>query len=219
MEKQSNIEAVIFDFDGTLAILPINYDRMRKRLKALFSQFGIETDFRPLIDSISTALLKLQREGVASIDGIEKNAYAIIDYEELEAVKEAELAQGAGDIFHSLKERNIATVIVSRNGRKCINEFISKFNLPEPNLIVSREDSKKLKPHPEHIMVAMEQLKLQPHQLIIVGDSPDDIDAGKSLEIITALVGWSEYSQEQLNPDFVISDLSDLVGVIINEGT
>lgn len=214
MEKQSNIEAVIFDFDGTLAILPINYDRMRKRLKALFSQFGIETDFHPLLDSISRARIKLQRKGVTSIDGIEKKAYAIIDEEELEAVKVAKPAPGTKDILHSLKERNIATAIVSRNGRKCINEFISKFNLPEPNLIVSREDSKKLKPHPETIMMAMEQLKLQPQQLLIVGDSPNDIDAGKSLEIVTALVGWSRYSQEQLNPDFVISNLSDLVGLL-----
>ena len=216
MDKQENIKVVLFDFDGTLVFLPIDYDRMRSKLKELFSQFGIESDFYPLIDSISKALAELQRNGATKtcVEGVKRKAYAIIDYEELKAVEGAKLVKGTKDIFAFLKGKSINIAIVSRNGKKCINKAISKFNLPKPNLIVSREDSTKIKPAPEHLMVALEKLKLKPNRAIIVGDSFHDIDAGRSLGIPTVLVTHGRSEQEQLDGDYSIPDLLGVFNVL-----
>lgn len=216
MEKQDSIRAVLFDFDGTLATLPINYDRMRSKLKALFSPFGIRSDFHPLIDSISEALTELERNAATKsrVEQIKRKAYAIVAHEELEAVERAKLVEGAKDILAFLKVKSIKVAIVSRNGKKCIDKSISRFNLPKPNLIVSRENSTKLKPAPEHLMVALKKLKLQPGKVMIVGDSFHDINAGNSLGIPTILVTHGESKQEQPHADYSISNLLGMFDIL-----
>ncbi|MFC1952575.1 HAD family hydrolase [Chloroflexota bacterium] len=189
MEKQRDLKAVLFDFDGTLVHLPTNYPRMRDRLKKAFAQFNIHSDFHPLMESIELTLCELGEKAPPEVGRqIKEKAFAIIEEEELDAVENAQMADGAREVLLSLQNRCMAIAIVSRNGRNCIEKCFSKFNLPQSDLIVAREDVNKLKPHPEHFGVALERLGLEPAQVIIIGDSYHDTDGGKELGIETILV-------------------------------
>lgn len=215
MENHKDIKAVLFDFDGTLVFLSTDYDRMRSKLKELFLQFGIEPDFRPLIDSIEDSLLKLENNISKSlVKVIRERAYSIVDEEELKSIRNAELANGAKEVLSALKKNNKKIGIISRNGEKCINDCISRLNIAKPDLIVSRDDVDKLKPNPEHIMVALNKLKLKPAETIIVGDSYHDITGGRNLNIQTILIADGENKEDRLNPNYTISRLSEIFDIL-----
>lgn len=57
------------------------------------------------------------------------------------------------------------------------------------------------KPHPEPVLTAMAALNihLDPTRVLFVGDSPNDLRAGKSAGTKTAAVGWGPIDHRVLN--------------------
>lgn len=216
MEKQDNIKAVLFDFDGTLVFLPTDYDRMRSRLKELFLQFGINSDFQSIMDSIdhSISLLKGNTpEGL--LQEIREKAYNIIESEELEAVGEAEIAENTTDILRWLKDRGKKIAIITRNGGRCVKEAFDKFNLHSPDLVVSRDDVNKIKPDKEHVDFLLPKLNLRPEECIIVGDSIHDLELGRNANIPVVLVGYKHNAKGNLkDKQEVISSLLELKAIV-----
>ena len=54
--------------------------------------------------------------------------------------------------------------------------------------------------------------KIDGKDVVVIGDSPRDVEAGKELNTVTIAVATGFYSQEVLkesNPDFIFKDLSD----------
>ncbi len=210
------MKAVLFDFDGTLVYLLIDYASARRRLKKLFSQFGIESDFRPLIESINDSLLKLENRAPSfSVKGVKKKAHAILEDEELKSIENAKLAVGAREVLSFLKKNHVSIVIVSRNGRKCIEKCITKLNIPKPNLIVSRDDVTELKPSPKHITAALKKMNLRPSEAMLVGDTYHDIVGGKKSGICTVLISHDKkYKEKNIFPNHIIPSLSELYGYL-----
>ena len=213
------MKAVLFDFDETLVYLPIDYDNVKRRLKKLFLQFGIKSDFHPLIESINDSLLKLENHvSKLSASEIKKKAYAILEDEELKSIKNAKLVEGAKEVLSFLKENHVSIVVVSRNGRKCIEKSVMKLNIPQPDLIVSRDDVIELKPSPKHAIVALEKLNLRPSEALLVGDGYHDVALGKNSGIRTVLVKNKKYMRENILPDYVISNLPEIINIFVKEG-
>lgn len=211
------MKAVLFDFDGTLVYLPIDYASARRRLKELFSRFGVKSNFHPLLESIEDSLSELGNKGLpkTSVKEIRRKAYAIINDEERLSVKSARLVDQARETLAAIKEKRLKFAIVSRNGTECIKKCISKLDIPEPDLVVAREDIKKLKPDPQHLTVALKKLRLKPDEVIMVGDSRHDIAAGKGVGIMTVLFAPKKKRAEiELAPNHVISDLPDVLNLL-----
>ena len=150
------------------------------------------------------------------VEQVKGNALGIVQDEELKAVEVARLAQGAKEVLSVLKEGNIAIAIVSRNGIRCIQRCFSKFDLPNPDLIVAREATNELKPHPEHFRLALERLGVTPSEAVVIGDSHHDIDGGRKLGIETVLVAHGEdrMFERQAKPDLEIKRLSEILGLL-----
>jgi HAD superfamily hydrolase (TIGR01509 family) len=128
------------------------------------------------------------------------------------------LLPGAVKTLQTLRTMKLLTAIVSRRRRKIIHEELCKFELyPYIDIIVGREDVTQMKPAPNALSLAVERLMVPIDQCLMVGDSPNDVKAGKAAGAKTAVVLTGPYSMETIlaeNPDVVVDSIEDLVTVL-----
>jgi HAD superfamily hydrolase (TIGR01509 family) len=82
------------------------------------------------------------------------------------------------------------------------------------DLVVTSRDVVSTKPSPEPYLLAAEKLKKGINECVVVGDSPDDIMAGKAAGMLTVAYTGGFYSLDELskyNADLIIDDLGKLL--------
>jgi len=120
------------------------------------------------------------------------------------------------DTLIKLKEMGIQTGIVTTKFKESAVPSIDYFELHKYiDVYVYLDNVSKAKPDAEPILFAKDQLN-NPKQMIIIGDNPSDIEAGKNANILTCGVEWS-LKKKQLklsHPDFWITDFNQLIPII-----
>ncbi|OGI65664.1 hypothetical protein A3H53_02040 [Candidatus Nomurabacteria bacterium RIFCSPLOWO2_02_FULL_40_10] len=86
------------------------------------------------------------------------------------------------------------------------------------DIILSAEDTKDLKPHPEPLLKALRYMKEAPERAVMIGDSHLDIETGKNAgtKTIRATYGFHKDNLHNPEPDFFIDDISDLLKLLQN---
>lgn len=198
---KEKIRAVLFDFDGTLTV-PGLIDFM-----AIKKEIGcpISTPILEFIASLPSARLK-------------RSANAILERFEDKASEAARLNEGAEDLVLFLKGRGIRLGIITRNRLKSVMISMGcfrKITARDFDVIVTRENSGKLKPHPDGVHFAARKLRLNPKDMVVVGDYIFDIEAGRRAGALTAFIE-SEHTTKWPDPpaDWTIRSLVELKGKI-----
>ena len=84
-------------------------------------------------------------------------------------------------------------------------------------VIVGYDDTKRHKPDPEPVLVALDLLGVGASQAVFVGDSPHDIHSGKAAGVVTVAATWGPFDRETLaaaGPNHFIECMDDLPGVL-----
>ncbi len=124
--------------------------------------------------------------------------------------------------FKDLKERNIKIVLNTGYNRKTAESLIVKLGWEESNqfdLLVTASDVNNNRPQPDMILLAMSKLNiLDPKKIIKVGDSTVDIQEGQNAECLLSIgITSGAHTRKQLreaDPDFIIDNVSELIGII-----
>jgi phosphoglycolate phosphatase len=145
-----------------------------------------------------------------------EKAIVLISNIETEAAKKGELIGGTREMLAELKRRNIKAGVVTRNCQAAVTMvFPDIFNYCDS--VITREMTRNVKPHPEHLFVALQSLGVAPELSSMVGDHPMDIKIGKDAGTLTigVLSGYST-SDELLKAgaDIIINKAADLIGVL-----
>ena len=84
------------------------------------------------------------------------------------------------------------------------------------DVIVAADDVVNPKPHKDHLLVALEYLKIQPEEAFMVGDTENDILAGKNAGVKTVGVtyGWMGKDIAKHKPNYVIDDMDQLTEIL-----
>jgi len=217
------IEAIVFDFDGTLAELTIDFDEMKKRLKALGRAFldplPEKNDIPALewVDFISNCLAEddpdLGKE-------FHTRCRFLIITMEVEAARQGKLFPFTCEILSSLRNSGIKTGIITRNTASAVRELVPEIENIS-GCFLSREDVQNVKPHPEHLFKALDVIGVDPANTLMVGDHPMDIETGKRAGSMTAGVATGRMSVEELKkaePDFVAANCAELMQLLEKEG-
>ncbi len=146
------------------------------------------------------------------IDKLAKN-YETLDVKPLPDVEQT---------FKNLKERNIKVVLNTGYNRKTAESLIAKLRWEESNqfdLLITASDVKKNRPQPDMILLAMSKLNiLDSKNIIKVGDSTVDIEEGQNAECLLSIgITSGAHTHQQLreaDPDFIIDNVSELIGII-----
>lgn len=154
------IKAVIFDLDGTLIHLPIDYGRLFKE----FSKIMKTEEVRPLTEKISRLNKKTR-----------KRVFEIWDKFELEALRNFTVKK-EGIILYQ-KFSKIPKALVTMQGKNVVENINKRLGLSF-NFTITREDSLE---RTKQLQNAAQMLEAQPQNILFVGDTDDDYLAAKKI--------------------------------------
>jgi HAD superfamily hydrolase (TIGR01549 family) len=168
------IRGIIFDLDGTLVRLPIQYDYLQSELKKMFR---IEDNFTPLITSIvNRAKNKTQMI----------NAFDIICREEQRAAKKLEVIDGALDVLQHFKLKKYTLGLVTMQCRPALESILGKIG--GADLFSSMITRDEVNDRYRQIKKTLENLKLEAENVLVIGDRIHDYLSAKKAGCNSVLV-------------------------------
>lgn len=208
------IKAVLFDLDGTLINtnkLVINSFKHTFNVhlqKEVPEEEIIKTFGEPLSDTLKRYDPNNFQELIKTFQEYNSKMHDSL----------AEEFDGIQDGLYSLKNKGLLLGVVTSKRRVMAERGLKLFNMYDcMDVIVTPEDTKIHKPNPEPIYKACKLLNIVPQEVIMVGDSNNDILCGKNAGAVTCLVSYTALPIKyvlEYKPDFVIKNLIDIVEII-----
>jgi phosphoglycolate phosphatase len=191
-----HLKTVLFDFDGTLAQLNIDFMEVRRTVMELISAYEVPTDGLGdlfVLEMIEAGADLISRHRSGHGKDFTERAMQMIAGIEIEGAKSGELFEGVRDMLSTLRKRKIGTGIVTRNCWDAVRVVFPDIR-SFCDAVVTREAAIRVKPHPYHILSALKILKARPEEAAMVGDHPMDIRIGRDVGAYTigVLTGYSK---------------------------
>ena len=207
--------AILFDLDGTLVTMEMDFKGLRIELEAIYRSYGMRQEDitwgRATIDSIKEFRRRMDDQGLPGREALEAVKQRIHSYE-LEQAPKAQAIPGAVGLLSWLRDEGYRIAVATRNNRDAA--WCSMENtgiLPFVDLLVARDDVQRMKPHPEQFERVFEALGIAPAETLVVGDYTFEIEAGRALGCHTVGVLTGTGTREDLaDADIVIPSVADL---------
>ena len=218
MRSPLELETIIFDFDGTLAHLNIDFSEMRRRVLALFPDFGLDpalAEGRYLLEGIEAAAQALRAQGrEEERSTFELRSEEILLAIETRAAEQSFLLPGIPESLRDLKSRGLRLGIITRNSASAVKSIPANDGLA-CDVLLAREGMgrARVKPHPEHLERALQMLEGTPSTCLMVGDHPLDIRVAKRVGTHSAGVLTGRHQApdfEEAGADLILESVRDL---------
>lgn len=212
------IESFIFDFDGTLAELRLNFAEMKLRLNLLAESYSAPAPpappapFLPVLEWLAWLDGSIRESGGLA-DGFRREALRLISAMELEAARNGALFPFTRPLLKMLAAKGAKTAIITRNSEAAVRLVFPDISDFCPAFF-SRDHVTSPKPDPAHIIHALEFVRADLRTAIMIGDHPMDIQTGKAAGIMTAGVCSGGSSRDELamaGADWVADDCQKLI--------
>jgi HAD superfamily hydrolase (TIGR01509 family) len=174
LPRPFRIEAVLFDFDGTL------------------TEPGV-LDFASLKVEVGCPVDRFVLEHVLSLEDQSgrEQALAVLERFELEGAARSRSNEGAEALVHALRALGLPVGILTRNGRAAVERALENFtavSAADFSAIVTRDDPAAAKPAPDGVLLACERMGVAPERTLLVGDYVLDVEAGRRAAAVTMLL-------------------------------
>lgn len=170
------IKLIIFDLDGVLVeAKQIHYETLNQALSEVSEDYIIsETEHHSIFDGLKTnqkldMLTKRKGLPISEHERIWRKKQELT----IEAISKLQKDERLIDMMKSLRNDGFQLACCSNSIRRSVLVMLSKIGLIEyMDLILSNEDVKNSKPHPEIYWKAMSSMGVLPDETMIVEDSP-----------------------------------------------
>ncbi|MEP1470580.1 MAG: HAD-IA family hydrolase [Halieaceae bacterium] len=192
----SNLQAVIFDLDGTLVDTADEFVVVVQALRAEHDRQPLPEDIiRSNVSNGARALTSLALDLDESAPEFEEKRLRLLElYSEVLGTVAA-LYPGIQELLDGLSERGIGWGIATNKPRLYTEPLLARLNLsPAPGSVVCPDDVTDRKPHPESLYLNCRHLDCAPANSIYIGDHKRDIEAGRRAGMFTiaATYGYIE---------------------------
>jgi HAD superfamily hydrolase (TIGR01509 family) len=166
------IKLIIFDLDGVLVeAKDIHFEALNRAL----GKYAIDwNEHLSIYDGLKTTQ-KLQM--LTERKGLPESSHELVweakQYWTLQMLKELKPNQTLQSVMSALSEDGYKLAVCSNSIRKTVLTTLSKLGIIEfMDLIISNEDVKNSKPHPEMYWKAISMMSYLPEETLIIEDSP-----------------------------------------------
>jgi HAD superfamily hydrolase (TIGR01509 family) len=207
-------EAVIFDWDGTLAdskfIIIESFQRVLKEIGCIVNDRFIERRIgigpkNILIDALETCNIIFNEE---TINFLEKKKIDI----HLDSNKKIELYNGVLDLLNSLKGK-MKIALATMSNKKIIDNLLEVKNIKDYfDVVISFDEVSEPKPNPEIFLKSASRLNCTPEKCVVIEDSIFGLVAAKRAKMKCIVILSGAYSSEELKkekPDLIINSLNE----------
>ncbi len=209
---------IIFDYDGTVVL---SFDVFKESLRELFRKFRLEHAFEESdLEYMAKKTPKIWLPKMLSkIPSNRKpNPETVLEtFREIYSKIHLNLIKAVPNIHYVLRRlKGKGYTLVLTTGRVLVSDFvpIELKHLKLDNLF----DLVYIPKSPDKLKTVKEIVeKLNPENAAIVGDSVDDIEAGKAFSLKTIAVLYGFTSKEELlkhKPDYVINKIDELLAIV-----
>ena len=164
-------DAILFDMDGTLIDSTAAVERQWRRWAAVH---GLDAA-RILAVSHGRRTIETMRDVAPHLQMTERDA-ALFDEEEGHDSEGVVPVAGSRQVLDSLPADRWA--VVTSAGTELARIRFGQAGLPMPQVLISADEIREGKPHPEGYLAAAGRLGIQPSQCLVVEDTPAGIQAG-----------------------------------------
>lgn len=214
------INAVLFDFDGTLADTApdlghaINRQRIARNLPPLPMEL-----IRTEASAGARGLLGLAfniKPGDAGYDAMRKE---FLDFYAEDLCRETCLFPGVEELLDELENRGVRWGIVTNKPGRFSLPLLQMLGLSDRvACVISGGDTANSKPHPEPLYAASRTIAVSPEECIYLGDDLRDVQASLAagMEPVIALYGYlgSASSPESWGARYLIDHPEELLGYL-----
>ena len=194
------IKGIVFDLDGTLIQLPIDYKKIQKNLKKFFN---ISNELKPLIPTI----IKLSKNDQNKI----RTSFDLICKEEILASDNFKTMNNALETLKFFKSKNLSLCLVTMQCKDALEKVLQKLQISDLfDSVISRDESFDRQ---KQIELSLQNIVLTPSEILVVGDRIHDIESAKKIGCMPIL----KINEIEKIPPFqckIINDLIELKSIV-----
>ena len=214
--------AVIFDFDGTLAELHLDFPAMKRKLTAMgrmFLESAIEEEPGAALEWAEQLALRVERSLPEQAKEFRTRCRLLITAMELDAAAMGSLFPYSCDLLLRLRHRGIRTAVITRNCTAAVRRVfpdLERFC----DAFLAREDVDRVKPDPGHALEAARRLRVRPRDCLLVGDHPIDMETARRAGMGSGAVTTGRMDEQELGkcrPDFLQRNAAELVDAVFGK--
>lgn len=212
-------QALLFDFDGTLSHLTIDFSRLRRKVSALAEAFlgeEPEPSELPVLEWLDVIADEIRHMDDDLAKQFHTRGRFIVQATELDAARDARLFDFTRPMLLDLRGAGVKTGILTRNSTAAVKAVFPDV-LACCDAFMAREDAKNVKPHPDHALGLLERLNVLPERALLVGDHPLDMETARRAGLAVAAVASGASQRDTLaaaRPDYLVADCRELLSVL-----
>lgn len=210
----SEFEAIIFDFDGTLAP-NLDLVEMRRQVMIMSLDAGVPAEVTRelyIIEIIEASSDWLKTQNSSDGDAFHERAHQHITDFEMKAAAKLEPFPEVRGMLSALRERGIRSAVVTRNCEAAVRNTFPDID-EYLDLVLARDNVTFCKPDPRHLQDALDGLNASADAAMMIGDGRLDMELGRSLKLSCVGVLTGSQSKSALleaGADVVVEHIREL---------
>lgn len=196
------LDCVLFDLDGTL--VDTAPDLIACLNKALAAHSYPAVSHEAIKPCISLGALAMIKYAVPDIDSNQENQLLefMLDCYQNNIAEHSRFFTGMAETLNNIENLGLKWGVVTNKRERFTLPLMDALNLSSrAACVISGDTTANSKPHPEPMLAACLQAKVQPENCVYIGDAAHDIAAGKSanMKTLAAVYGYLKEGDQPEN--------------------